>query len=96
MIRRSKCRAERVDLPRKGQVLGIEADALNATARCAPSCERRSFSAPVHRFALRTGGYPTARAIGVLRLEFVPEPPSGLIILAGAGLLGALYQRRTR
>jgi hypothetical protein len=35
-------------------------------------------------------------AIGVLRLEFAPEPPSGLILLAGAGLLGALYRRRTR
>jgi hypothetical protein len=35
-------------------------------------------------------------AIGVLRLEFAPEPPSVLILLAGAGLLGALYRRRAR
>ena len=35
-------------------------------------------------------------AIGVLRLEFAPEPPSGLLLLAGAGLLGALYRRRAR
>jgi hypothetical protein len=35
-------------------------------------------------------------AIGVLRLEFVPEPSSGLALLAGAGLLGGLYRQRKR
>jgi hypothetical protein len=35
-------------------------------------------------------------AIGVLRLEFVPEPSSGLVLLAGAGLLGVLYRQRKR
>ncbi len=35
-------------------------------------------------------------AIGVLRLKFVPEPPSGLVLLVGAGLLGVLYRRRNR
>jgi hypothetical protein len=35
-------------------------------------------------------------AIGVLRLQFVPEPSSGLLLFAGAGLLGALYRRRVR
>jgi hypothetical protein len=35
-------------------------------------------------------------AIGVLRLEFVPEPSSGLVLLAGSGLLSVLYRRRKR
>jgi hypothetical protein len=35
-------------------------------------------------------------AIGVFRVRFVPEPLSGLVLLAGAGLLGVLYQRRKR
>ena len=35
-------------------------------------------------------------AIGVLRLEFVPEPSSGLVLLAGAGLLCMLYPKATR
>ena len=35
-------------------------------------------------------------AIGVLRLEVVPEPSSGLVLLAGAGLLGVLYRQRKR
>ena len=35
-------------------------------------------------------------AIGVLRLKFVPEPSSGLVLLAGSGLLSALYRRRNR
>jgi hypothetical protein len=35
-------------------------------------------------------------AIGVLRLKFVPEPQSGLVLFAGAGLLSALYRRRAR
>ena len=35
-------------------------------------------------------------AIGVLRLEFVPEPSSGLALLAGAGLLRVLYRKRKR
>ncbi len=35
-------------------------------------------------------------AIGVLRIEFIPEPSSGLALLAGAGLLGVLYRRRAR
>ncbi|MCK5713248.1 MAG: hypothetical protein KAI25_11060, partial [Hyphomicrobiaceae bacterium] len=60
VIPRGKCRAERAGLPHRGQVLEIEADALNATARCDPSCERRSFSALVHRFAQRRGSYGTA------------------------------------
>jgi hypothetical protein len=40
--------------------------------------------------ALRTG------SIGVLRLEFVPEPTSGLALLAGAGLLVVFYRQRGR
>jgi len=35
-------------------------------------------------------------AIAVLRLQFAPEPSSGLALLAGAGLLGVLYRRRAR
>ena len=34
--------------------------------------------------------------IGVLRLKFVPEPSSGLVLLVGAGLLGVLGRRRVR
>jgi hypothetical protein len=42
------------------------------------------------------GGISQYGVIGVLRLKFVPEPPSGLILLAGVGLLGVLYRRRAR
>jgi len=35
-------------------------------------------------------------AIGVLRLEFIPEPSSGIALLAGAGLLGVLHWQRKR
>jgi hypothetical protein len=41
-------------------------------------------------------GPPEYGAIGVLRLKFVPEPSSGLVFLAGAGLLGVLYRQRNR
>jgi hypothetical protein len=39
-------------------------------------------------------GSPQFASIAVLRIEFVPEPASGLALLAGAGLLGVLYRRR--
>jgi hypothetical protein len=45
---------------------------------------------------IRWGGGARWGAIGVLRLEFVPEPSSGLLLLAGAGLLGVLYRRHVR
>jgi len=41
-------------------------------------------------------GFPESGAIGVLRLKFVPEPSSGLVLLAGAGLVVVLYRRRAR
>jgi hypothetical protein len=44
------------------------------------------------------GALPSVQmgAIGVLRLQFAPEPRSVLVLLAGAGLLGVLYRWRTR
>jgi hypothetical protein len=38
----------------------------------------------------------TYGTIGVLRLQFAPEPSSGLLLLAGAGLLSVLYRWRKR
>jgi hypothetical protein len=35
-------------------------------------------------------------AIGVLRLQFVPEPSGQLLLLSGTAMLGVLYRRRTR
>jgi hypothetical protein len=35
-------------------------------------------------------------AIGILRIKFVPEPASWLMLVAGIGFLGLLYRRRTR
>jgi hypothetical protein len=32
--------------------------------------------------------------IGILRLQFVPEPSSWLMLVAGIGLLGVFYRRR--
>ncbi len=45
-----------------------------------------------------TVGWTTAGngAIAVLRLKFVPEPTSGLMLVAGAAFLGLLYRRRAR
>jgi hypothetical protein len=34
--------------------------------------------------------------IGVLRLQFVPEPSSWLMLVPGIGLLGVFYRRRVR
>ncbi len=47
-------------------------------------------------FLLPVSGTIQWGVIGVLRLQFVPEPSSGLLLLAGAGLLGVLYRRRVR
>jgi hypothetical protein len=38
----------------------------------------------------------TTAGIAILRLQFVPEPSSWLLLVAGIGLLGALYRRHTR
>jgi hypothetical protein len=40
------------------------------------------------------GGSWSYGAIGVLRLQFIPEPSRGLALLAGVGLLGVLHWQR--
>jgi hypothetical protein len=35
-------------------------------------------------------------AIGILRIKFVPEPGSSVMLVGGIGLLGLLYRRRAR
>jgi len=36
----------------------------------------------------------TTAGIAILRLQFVPEPSSGLLLIGGIGLLGVLYRWR--
>jgi hypothetical protein len=36
----------------------------------------------------------TTAGIAILRLQFVPEPSSWLLLACGLGFLGVLYQRR--
>jgi hypothetical protein len=41
-------------------------------------------------------GVGNTGAIGILRIKFVPEPASWLMLAAGIGFLGLLYRRRAR
>jgi hypothetical protein len=34
--------------------------------------------------------------VGILRLQFVPEPSSWVMLVAGTAFLGLLYRRRVR
>jgi hypothetical protein len=36
----------------------------------------------------------SSRAIGILRVKFVPEPSGWVMLVAGVGLLGVLYRIR--
>jgi hypothetical protein len=36
----------------------------------------------------------TTAGIAILRLQFIPEPSSWLMLVSGIGLLGVLYRRR--